>query len=159
MEGSDKTEEETKKEEETKAQEGEESTPVKTVGVHPEWKQFNTDLDSALEKMALDSTQTQSQELNKDLLTLGFDPFASPQKGDAFAPNGSVLSTDPFQTNPGDTSAVAHPPLTVSNLSTSLPDFPDGVEASTANVPPAHLAYMSRPRPMAGSQQVWSAMM
>lgn len=147
-----KDEEKEKKEEEAKADEGGEEQPVKSLGVRPEWKQFNTDLDAAMEKMTVNGGQTQSQDIGKDLMSLTFDPFAAPQKGDAFAPNGTLGTTDPFQ--PNQAPPIAYPPLTVSNLSTSLPDFPDGVDPSSISVPPAHLAYLSGPRPAGANQQV-----
>ena len=128
------------------------------------WKQFNTNLDSALATsepgggvVADDKTIA---DLNKDLMQLNFDPFSVPVS------NGNPLSMDPFQPlqppHGGDAGAVAYPPLTVSNTSTGLPDFPDGVDPATAsaNVPPPHMALLGRPRPRAsvsGQQQVRGA--
>ncbi len=76
--------------------------------------------------------------------------------------NGNPLSMDPFQplSMPGEVGAVAYPPLTVSNLSASLPDFPDDMDpaSASANVLPPHTA-RPRPRPsLSGQQQVWFAL-
>ena len=118
------------------------------------WKQFNTDLDTALENggsgTAVAETDKAMEDLNKDLMQLNFDPFSGPITM-APVPNGNPMSMDPFQPalSGGGVGAVAYPPLTVSNLSTSLPDFPDGVDPATAsaNVPPPHMAILGRPRP------------
>lgn len=121
------------------------------------WKQFNTDLDSAMEKLSLDKEPTTTGQADTSEMSLsaelGFDPFASvppPVGGDQFQAlaNGGTLTLDPFSTSTllGDSVAVTHPPLTVSN-STSLPDFPAGVDPSNIHIPPAHLAYISRPHP------------
>ena len=110
------------------------------------WKKFNTDLDSALENGGGGvQTDRAMADLNKDLMQLNFDPFSAPLN--LPVANGNPANMDPFQ--PGGVGAVAYPPLTVSNLSTSLPDFPDGVDAATAsaNVPPPHMAILGRPRP------------
>ena len=151
------------------------STTQSPDTVPSNWKQFNTDLDTALESglggvggaggsggggVAVGDKAI--AELNKDLMQLNFDPFSAPLA------NGNPLGMDPFQPGGqpggvggggGATGAVAYPPLTVSNLSTSLPDFPDGVDPATAsaNVPPPHMALLSRPRPrpsVTGQQQV-----
>lgn len=112
------------------------------------WKQFNTDLDSALDNGG-GGVQTETDkamaDLNKDLMQLNFDPFSAPLNMPVA--NGNPMGMDPFQ--PGGVGAVAYPPLTVSNLSTSLPDFPDGVDPAmaSANIPPPHMAILGRPRP------------
>ena len=104
-------------------------------GVPSHWKTFNTDLDNAMEKMTLEEGGGKEKPAGSDdLLGLTFDPFATPPApADAFTPNGSLI--DPFQSSfgsslAGDSSAVAYPPLTVSNAPTNLPDFPDGVDPS-----------------------------
>ena len=125
-----------------------------TVAKTPEaWKQFNTDLDSAMEKLSLDKEPTATGQLDTSEMSLGaelgFDPFASlpPPVGVGPLANGGTLNVDPFSTGLlGDSVAVTHPPLTVGN-STSLPDFPAGVDPSNVHIPPAHLAYISRPHP------------
>lgn len=129
------------------------------------WKQFNTDLDSALGNTdnAGEGGRDDDKEIadiNKDLMQLNFDPFNMPLSMPVA--NGNPLSMDPFQPAlgaGGDAGAVAYPPLTVSNLSTSLPDFPDGVDPATAsaNVLPPHAGLLGRPRPrpnISGQQQV-----
>ena len=140
-----------------------------------------TDLDAAMRKLNLENgeakTTKQSSvtqtEFSKDLMQLQFDPFsfvpsstANPnpyQQGSV--PNGApFVNMDPLQTNfaaqqafLGSSSMVPPPPLTVSNTSMSLPDFPDGADTLNATqaaaIPPphAHLAFMSRPRPRPGS--------
>ncbi len=143
------------------------------TSVPSNWKQFNTDLDTALESgNKVEGAgegggvigDKEIANLNKDLMQLNFDPFSIPLA------NGNPLGgMDPFQPGGGQlggvgagggaTGAVVYPPLTVSNLSTSLPDFPDGVDAATAsaNVPPPHMAILGRPRPrpsLSGQQQV-----
>ena len=146
------------------AAEGEEGGGTKSpTGVPSHWKTFNTDVDSAMEKLSLEGGGGVAKEKpsgSDDLLGLTFDPFAIPAiPADAFTPNGSLI--DPFQssfTSDGDSSAVAYPPLTVSNLSTNLPDFPDGVDPASITVPPPHMAYFAiggqRPPGFAGGQQV-----
>ena len=146
-----------KKENETKDGLG---SPESTGNVPSSWKQFNTDLDSALEK----NDSEQISGLSNDLLQLNFDPFTVPSSSlDMQVANGN--NVDPFQPSMnstlvgGDLTAVAHPPLTVSNHSTSLPYFPDGIDPSvaSANVPPPHMALLGRPRPrptLTGQQQV-----
>ena len=135
--------------------------------VPSDWKQFNTDLDTALESGSAGGVvkggvgEREIADLNKDLMQLNFDPFSAPMA------NGAPLSMDPFQPMGGQavsgtSGAVAYPPLTVSNLSTSLPDFPDGVDPATAaaGVPPPHMAILGRPRPrpsISGQQQVCSS--
>lgn len=130
-------------------EEGEETTKSPT-GVPSHWKTFNTDIDSAMEKLSLEEggggdAGKEKPSGSDDLLGLNFDPFITPAApADAFAPNGSLV--DPFQssfTSGGDSSAVAYPPLTVSNLSTNLPDFPDGVDPASITVPPPHMAYFA----------------
>lgn len=124
------------------------------------WKQFNTDLDSALaggDDAGLRGGEDKKiADLNKDLMQLNFDPFSVPLSMPVA--NGDPLGMDPFQPSGGDEGAVAYPPLTVSNLSTSLPDFPDGIDPATAsaNVLPPHSALLGRPRPRpnpSGGQQ------
>jgi hypothetical protein len=129
-------------------------------GVPSSWKQFNTDLETALDDGSNDvgkENDKEIEDLNKDLMQLNFDPFSAPLSMPVA--NGNPLNMDPFQPPSGDAGAVAYPPLTVSNLSTSLPDFPDGVDPATAsaNVIPAHSALLVRPRPrpsLSGQQQV-----
>lgn len=135
-----------------------------STGVPSHWKTFNTDLDTAMEKMSLEGEGGTSEKLpgNEDLLQLNFDPFATPSDpASAFTPNGSLV--DPFQSSftstlTSDASAVAYPPLTVSNLSTNLPDFPEGVDPASLSVPPPHMAYFAmggqRPPGFGGAQQV-----
>ena len=139
------SEEEKAKEGEEEAgsdKEGEAATPP---GVPAHWKTFNTDIDDAMGKMKLDDGASEKEKSPADdLLGLNFDPFATPPT--AFAPNGST--TDPFHSSfnssfGANTSGVAYPPLTVSNLSTNLPDFPDGVDPATVKVPPPHMAYFA----------------
>ena len=149
-------------------EEGEETTKSPT-GIPSHWKTFNTDIDSAMEKLSLEGgggegggdAGKEKPSGSDDLLGLNFDPFITPAApADAFAPNGSLV--DPFQssfTSGGDSSAVAYPPLTVSNLSTNLPDFPDGVDPASITVPPPHMAYFAiggqrPPGFAAGGQQV-----
>lgn len=133
------------------------TTATEPGGAPPSsWKQFNTDLDSALQEGGGGAGSTQEDkamaDLNKDLMQLNFDPFSVPLNMPPLA-NGNPLSMDPFQpVLPGVGGAsgpVAYPPLTVSNLSTSLPDFPEGVDPATASagVPPPHMAILGRPRP------------
>ena len=142
--------------------EGESKSPT---GVPAHWKTFNTDLDDAMDKMKLEDGESDQKEKSgaDDLLGLNFDPFATPAAaGSAFAPNGSA--TDPFHSSSfngsfsGNTGAVAYPPLTVSNLSTNLPDFPDGVDPATVKVPPPHMAYFAMggklPPGVGGGQKV-----
>lgn len=126
------------------------------------WKQFNSDLDSALagdDDAGIRKDEDQKiADLNEDLMQLNFDPFSVPLSMPVA--NGNQLGMDPFQPSGGDAEAVAYPPLTVSNLSTSLPDFPDGMDPATAsaNVLPPHSALLGRPRPQpsvpGGQQQV-----
>lgn len=142
-------------------------SPQSPGSVPSSWKQFNTDLDSALADGSgggggggggVDAREEDKKiaDLNKDLMQLNFDPFTMP------VANGNPPSVDPFQPLSGaggDAGTVAYPPLTVSNLSTSLPDFPEGVDPATAsaNVLPPHLALLGRPRPrpsLSGQQQV-----
>lgn len=153
---------------EEEAAEGEEGGETKSpTGIPSHWKTFNTDVDSAMEKLSLEGggeggggAGKEKPSGSDDLLGLAFDPFAIPAApADAFTPNGSLI--DPFQssfTSGGDSSAVAYPPLTVSNLSTNLPDFPDGVDPASITVPPPHMAYFAiggqRPPGFAGGQQV-----
>ena len=108
-------------------------------------------------------------------MQLQFDPFSfapasapNPNPNQAASiPNGApFMSMGPFQTNfaaqhaffgSDATSMVPPPPLTVSNTSGSLPDFPDGADtlnvsqASAIPPPHAHLAFIGRPRPRPGS--------
>ncbi len=100
--------------------EGEEGEVAKTPDT---WKQFSTDLDVAMGKLAVSEENTLSTEL-------GFDPFAVPLPTTGGGGLGSGV--DPFQP------PVTHPPLAVGN-STTLPDFPVGVDPSTVSVPPAHM--------------------
>lgn len=145
----------------------EEGAAKTSTGVPSHWKTFNTDIDDAMEKLNLEGGEKHEGEKEKpagsdDLLGLNFDPFATPAvPASTFTPNGSLA--DPFQTSftssmAGDSSAVAYPPLTVSNLSTNLPDFPDGIDPATVTVPPPHMAYFAiggqRPPGFAGGQQV-----
>ena len=153
--------EEAKKENADTEGKKEDATPA---GVPSTWKQFNTDLDAVIDKTP-GETDKKISDLNSDLMQLNFDPFTTPG---TLAPqnmpvaNGSTVHMDPFQSNAAtrnDSGAVTHPPLTVSNLSTNLPDFPDGVDPATAsaNVLPPHLALLGRPRPrpsLSGQQQV-----
>jgi len=65
------------------------------------------------------------------------------------------LNYDPFMQSTG----TLPPMLTVGNTSMALPDFPEGVDPTiaSANVPPAHMALLGRPRPRptsAGHNQV-----
>ena len=156
---------ENEKGEDKEDDDNEEGETKKEGDVPAHWKTFNTDLDDALGKMSLEEGEGEGKEKpagSDDLLGLNFDPFATPAAAaSAFTPNGSLV--DPFQssfTTPlnGDASAVAHPPLTVSNLSTNLPDFPDGVDPSSISVPPPHMAYFAmggqRPPGFTGGQQV-----
>ena len=161
--------EEGEKEEGKEAEGSSENREAKTSeGVPSHWKTFNTDLDSAMDKLSLEQEggATEKPAGSDDLLGLNFDPFAIPAApASTFAPNGSLV--DPFQSSftstlSGDTSAVAYPPLTVSNLSTNLPDFPDGIDPATVTVPPPHMAYFAmggqRPPGFTGGQQVCTCM-
>ena len=153
---------EKKAEGEEEAAEGQEGGDNKSpMGVPAHWKTFNTDIDTAMAKMSLEGEGGAGKDKpagSDDLLGLTFDPFAIPAApADAFTPNGSLI--DPFQSSfTSDSSAVAHPPLTVSNLSTNLPDFPDGVDPATITVPPPHMAYFAmggqRPPGLTGGQKV-----
>ena len=150
--------EKAKTDSEEAAAEGEEGGEAKTpTGVPSHWKTFNTDVESGMEKMSLEGggeggggeggdKGKDKPSGSDDLLGLTFDPFAIPAApADAFTPNGSFA--DPFQSSftgsGGDSAAVAYPPLTVSNLSTNLPDFPDGVDPASITVPPPHMAYFA----------------
>lgn len=162
-----KAEEAAKKPEE--GEEGAETSQTTAAGAA-------TDLDAAMKKLNLENgeakTTAQSApdsqtEFSKDLMQLQFDPFnfapSSNQPGSV--PNGApFVNMDPFQTNfaaqqafLGSNSMVPPPPLTVSNTTMSLPDFPDGADTLNATqaaaIPPphAHLAFMGRPRPRPGS--------
>ena len=160
--------EKAKAKDEEETAEGNEGGETKSpTNVPSHWKTFNTDVDSAMEKMSLEGggegAGKEKPASSEDLMGLTFDPFATPAAPtDAFTPNGSLV--DPFQssfTSGGDSSAVAYPPLTVSNLSTNLPDFPDGVDPASITVPPPHMAYFAiggqRPPGFAGGgQQVCS---
>ena len=146
-----KKEEEPEKENNEEGEGANEGGEAKTsTGVPPHWKTFNTDLDTAIEKMNLEEEGGASDKPsgNDDLLQMNFDPFtaAPADPGNAFTPNGSLV--DPFQSSfastlTGDESTIAYPPLTVSNLSTNLPDFPEGVDPASINVPPPHMAYFT----------------
>ncbi len=117
-----------------KTAEGEEGEVAET----PEtWKQFSTDLDAAMGKMTVFEETTLSTEL-------GFDPFATPLPTTGALGNG----IDPFQP------PVTHPPLAVGN-STTLPDFPSGVDPSTVSVPPAHMHLLAG-TPAANGQVLFS---
>ncbi len=130
-------------------------------GVPSSWKQFNTDLDSIMEIGGAKAGGTGEDKtvagLSNDLMQLNFDPFSAPGTLNL---NENSVNMDPFHPNMNSSmvmgagsnpaaAPIAYPPLTVSNLSTSLPDFPDGVDPAFAssNVPPAHAAYLGRPRP------------
>ena len=138
-------------------------------------KEVNTDLDAAVQKMTLENGEpkalpTTERQLNKDLISLQFDPFAMtstpyPNPNNAFlampVPNGdaTAMNFDPFQFNftpqpDGNfaTSSIPPPPLMMTNTSTTLPDLPEEGDVSQfASVPPPHLAYISRPRPRPGT--------
>ena len=114
------------------------------------WKQFE------------DSTEKPSGVSNEntplgDLVHLSYDPFMVPgQSNQSKLPNGGN-TIDPFQPTPGN----IPPMLTVGNTSMALPDFPEGIDPAiaSANVPPAHMALLGRPRPRptsAGHNQVGS---
>lgn len=133
-------------------------SPQSSGGIPSSWKKFNTDLDSALaleEGKGVGTVEDQKMaELNKDLMQLNFDPFSMPLNMPV-ANGNPPLSMDPFypvSAGPTTGGGVAYPPLTVSNLSTSLPDFPDGVDPAMAsvNVLPPHLALLGRPYPQPG---------
>ena len=170
--------EKAKAEGEEAAAEGEEGETKSPTGIPSHWKTFNTDVDLAMEKMSLEGGGEGGEGSGKgkdkpsggdDLMGLTFDPFAIPAAPvDAFTPNSSLV--DPFQSSftgsGGDSSAVAYPPLTVSNLSTNLPDFPDGVDPASITVPPPHMAYFAIggqqppgfPTAAGGGQQVSSTL-
>ena len=104
------------------------------------WKQFE------------DSTEKPSGMKDNgvmgDLMQLNFDPFIAPgslpQSTQTNLANGR--SVDPFQP-PGVVGG--YPMLTVGNMSTVLPDYPDGVDptVASAGVLPPHVALLGRPRP------------
>ena len=145
-------------------------SPTTPGSVPSGWKQFHTDLDATLEGgggEGVASMDKKIENLSTDLMQLTFDPFGAAPLNMPVANGNPLGGVDPFQplTMPGggavggDSGAVAYPPLTVSNMSTNLPDFPDGVDPATASasVPPPHLALLGRPRPRpnpsAGQQQ------
>jgi len=97
-----------------------------------EWKQFNTNIDDAMEKLSLDKPEL---DLTAEI---GFDPFASP--------NTTTEFPDPF-------TPLSHPSLGVGN-STSLPDYPLGVDPKTVVVPPAHMHLLTTQTPGQNGQQV-----
>ncbi len=157
-------------EEEGKGKEGDTAAPATAEDGSGE---ANTGLEAAVQKLNLENgTMTKSgppteMDMSKDLMSLQFDPFTFGTTTPAQNPNNAFLAQsgfpngapfgalDPFQ-SPYFTSAVPRPPLTVSNTSTSLPDFPDGAEGdlSQITIPPphAHLAYRPRPRPAMSPQ-------
>lgn len=125
------------------------------------WNQFGHD--------AVSADKPETTDAMSDLMQLNFDPFITPgslpQLNQNLANGNSIGAMDPFQPSlmgvgmGGNPGGVAYPPLTVSNLSTSLPDFPDGVDPATAsaNILPPHMALLGRPRPRpsaSGQQQV-----
>lgn len=117
-----------KKKDENDAEEGSAEKPVGTeeeVAKSPDgWKQF--DLDTSMEQLSVEPKDGLG-----DLSTeLGFDPFAAPVSGRTLG-NG----VDPFQ---------PLNPLAVGN-STSLPDFPEGVDPATVHIPPAHMHLLTAP--------------
>lgn len=112
-------------------EEGDQEEVAKTPDT---WKQFSTDLDSAMGKLTVSEETTLTTELD-------FDPFATPPPPITSALGNGV---DPFQP------PVTHPPLAVGN-STTLPDFPTGVDPSTVTVPPAHMHLLTGP-PAANGQ-------
>jgi len=155
-----------------------EATPAQPAdGPANDAKEVNTDLDAAVRNMTLENGEPKAlpteMQLNKDLISLQFDPFAMtstpyPNPNNAFlatsVPNGDTMAMnfDPFQSNftprPSEnfaTPSIPPPPLMMTNTSTILPDLPEeGDISQLASIPPPHLAYISRPRPRPGTHHV-----
>lgn len=117
------------------------------------WKKF----EDSTEK----PSEVKGNGVMEDLMQLNFDPFITPGNLPQSTQMANGSSTDPFQPH-GVAGGMGYPMLTVGNMSTTLPDFPDGVDPAlaSANVLPPHMALLGRPRPRptsAGHNQVGGA--
>ena len=153
-----KTKKEGEEERKDEKQEGEAEKETEAASAKP--AEVSTDIDVAMHKLNLENGSSQQTDVSKDLVGLQFDPFAfstgpvapGANPNQAFlgtaVPNGTPL--DPFQ-SPYFVASMPNAPLTMSNTSTSLPDFPIGADKTKTGeipLPPSHhLAYISRPRP------------